>query len=63
MGKSIEIVNMNSIVCVDKIFDNREQPLKQDSNVDKSVFEISIQQTDYRKCRLDSKSYTKSVKT
>ena len=54
---------MNNIVCVDKIVDNREQPLKQDSNVDKSVFEISIQQIDYRKCRLDSESYTKSVKT
>ena len=28
VGKSIEIVCMNSIVCVDKIVDNREQLLK-----------------------------------
>ena len=28
VGKSIEIVSMNSIVCVDKIVDNREQLLK-----------------------------------
>ena len=28
MGKSTDIVNKNSTVCVDKIVDNTEQPLK-----------------------------------
>ena len=28
VGKSTEIVNMNSTICVDKIVDNTEQPLK-----------------------------------
>ena len=31
VGKSTDIVNMNSTVCVDKIVDNTEQPLNQDS--------------------------------